>query len=356
MTIRASSCLIAPVLCASLMTSCHCAAETGPPLTITLEGFKSPRAERYLMGEEVHMLLTVGNRTAEPLKVLQDPNAVYLAGAAAWRLHLEGEGLGPACERDTVKQAPYHVTIGAGDSLIQYLHLRWRLGPGQYEMWVEYQPPAGWDWYVEQEGIPRLRAGSNRFRFEVVRPTGVDEEVFKKYGDDEAYLKEHGYPRWCTGMLEQYKVGQQVVEEFPTSTCAGWELAGRPGPVPLPVLRTMPSTVHELPPERLAEQRRDVERSNDFNRSSCAARIERLTRYLDARPDSDGADQMRFQIAWCEVLLGQVPDASEIIAALLAKDDLPHWLRRECEKLKARIETTSPGAAATAAAQEGRAQ
>ena len=65
-----------------------------------------------------------------------------------------------------------------------------------------------------------------------------------------------------------------------------------------------------------------------------AKRIQEYTSYLAGRPDFEGADRMRFNIAWHRCHLRQFDEAQEILDELLAKDDLPTWLRDQSEALR----------------------
>jgi hypothetical protein len=308
-----------------LIVACSASAEQPQAsLSIELQGYRSPRPERYLLGEEILVRATLENVTDEPVNIVGAPLSVDSA-ASPTKMYLEGDKKGPRCYAQA--EGEYilsSTTVGPRERFTRILASPWILGPGEYEMWVEYAPEYG-D-FMEKENIPRMRVVSSRFRFEIVEPLGVDAEAFKKCASR------------CNQMLHSERSRQQVLEEFPISTYAGWALAGRPGSA----LGLQPLSLPDHPGKREA-----IEAENEGMRQMYISYVDQAKGYLAARPDFEGADQIRVMIAGARCYLGEFRESLMILNEVLEKEDLPDWLRREAAKLREQIAKRSAGDEAT---------
>ncbi len=83
-------------------------------------------------------------------------------------------------------------------------------------------------------------------------------------------------------------------------------------------------------PKEMEERRR----SNQLTAERRLEQLKQLKGYLTERPDFDGADRLRFDVAWIQAYLGEHKESHRTLESLLAKNDLPPWLRQQCERLR----------------------
>ncbi|MCD4748677.1 MAG: hypothetical protein K8R59_04815 [Thermoanaerobaculales bacterium] len=302
-------------------------SEPPVPFTITLLGSKSPRPERYLLGEPIRMRATLENRTDEPVTIAGGP-LFGLISHGAMQLRITGDEPGPLLpiyEGISALGIQASRTLEPRERIVGYLNQPWILGPGRYEIWIEYAPAGrGWDRLMEREGIPNLQVESNRFRFEIVEPSGIDAQAFAKYGD-----------KRFNRLPGSHELREKLVREFPASVYAGWVISGGTTMMAMgPLAR--PAEVPQIPFEEHVREREleRVRRTNEGRLTRYAARIEELSSYLDLRPDFSGADEMRFGIAWLKLYLGEAEEAEQIVDRLVDTEDLPLWLREQCSLLR----------------------
>lgn len=66
-----------------------------------------------------------------------------------------------------------------------------------------------------------------------------------------------------------------------------------------------------------------------------ADNAEKLATFLRTRPDFDGANRMRFQIAWYQCYIGKLAEAKGTLARVLEQGNIQTWLRDQTEVLYA---------------------
>ncbi len=210
------------LMIAALAIDCATADDPATAMRITVFGPKSPRPERYLVGETVTFRVVVANQSEEPIKLMFLSPGCLGNPKTGWVLHLEGDAVGPPCvyRDDRLRILPPLTTLAPNEEFAMYSGPMRSLGAGRYEAWVEYeQPAARLDVFAGQQGIVKERVVSNRFHFEIVEPEGVDALVLEKFGSG----------MFCTTILISQSTGQEIVEEFPTSTYAGLALVSGQG-------------------------------------------------------------------------------------------------------------------------------
>lgn len=303
-------------LLVGLVAGCCGAGDPVPTLLMRLEGYNSPRSERYLRGEKVTARAVLENRSKAPAELVYRPFAVH-DSRTGWSLHIDGGDVGPACNPAPAKLTPPSLyTLEPGGVAAVELTVGRSLGTGHYEMWVEYDPSPVLDWFLRQEGIPKTYLESNHLNFEIVEPTGVDADAWERHGDER-----------CNRMPDDWRVQQQLADEFPDSTYVGWGLL-RPTFSGCALTGGAANAQAHRPTSRRGRD------ASEGLQHAAAEAIGRMTDYLARRPDFAGADQMRFAIACSMVNSGDLPGARSLVNTLLEKNDLPPWLRQVTERLR----------------------
>lgn len=317
----------------ALIACCDTFAES-PPIRIILEGYKTPRPERYLLYEGVYVRATVENTSDEPVKVIESPLQTMNIQHSSWNLKIEGDDVEqPQKALSGLRSIPLPTTtLAPKEKVTKELASFWRLGPGEYEIWVEYDPPRSLDWFLEEDDVPRMKVVSNRFRFEIVPPTGIDADVIARFekGDREKF-ETMGTRQWYNSILNNQYFTDLILEEFPSSTYAGWVLGGRPYPQdPEKMMELLKKRIAPPPlyNKRVAETRAGLKRF-------AQKQIEQLTAYLQIRPDFPDADWMNFRIAYLSLEIGDTDRAKTILEQLVKVNDLPTCFRDQTEALHA---------------------
>ncbi len=299
-------------------------AEQPAQLRITLEGYKSPRPERYIAGEPVPLRVTIENTSDHQVKLPSLP----FEGRST-KIHIGGDVVAENCKLASLMYMGYLTpsTLEPRQRLTKYWDARsfGAVDTGEYEMWIEYDSSAESEDYLEREGIPVVRVESNRLGFEIVAPSGVDALVLEKFGHKE-----------CKSFPHERDFREKLASDFSTSTYTGWAM----------LHGEWPDQASPPEPGRGGGE-------GPWYHQEYSARLERMVRYLAARPDFDGADQMTFWIAWCRAYLGDKGQARGEVNTLLAKTDLPPWLRAECERLRDHLEQRAVAATPAPAHQGG---
>ncbi len=329
--------VVAALLCGVLPGAVVVCTEAASPLTMVVEGSKSPRPEVYLQGEPPSGPIIITNTSSQPLKVTYDaaPTFAELGRRTGWALHLKGEAAGPICsiiaETSVLLAEPFVTTLAPSEVVVRQWGSARPLGPGRYEVWVTYDPlAAGLGWFLDKEGLPPLRVESNHLHFEVVAATGLDAEAFEKYGRDNPCTT------WWNGTW-----GQKVVADYPTSVYAGWALLSSSYfSCQVPSWDVESGWSPDRPPSAalLEELRTRQQEQNEGMTRHALAAVEQLRDYLARRPDFPDADWMRQVIACNKLTAGDVQGARSMLEALLRKDDLPYRLREHTEAALAKVD------------------
>jgi hypothetical protein len=169
---------------------------------------------------------------------------------------------------------------------------------GNYEVWLVYNPAIGaLKHFAGPTDLIRTKVESNHIKFKIIKPKGVDLEVFNKYHDD------------CGHITLGPKA---LLQKYPTSTYAGNVL------VDFPIeLASQPASCLDDPDKFMhswfdkgggeeAIQRRIREEKDSMLKYIVYAKA-----FLEAHPDFYWSRKIRIKYAMCLGFTGKVNEAKE---------------------------------------------
>ncbi len=174
---------------------------------------------------------------------------------------------------------------------------------GEYELWTEY--PA--DLYFDRTYAPTPTAppvSSNHIRVKIVAPAGMDAEVFAAHHER------------CNKITLS---PQELLDNFPTSTYAGYALVGHGDGSTLWYIAAMTPEQREIHwsiPKGASQQAQDAHRAKA--RQGCEEFVAMAERFLAVHPDFAQADLLHKELANSLFLLDR-RDAALIHVRALAE-------------------------------------
>lgn len=280
---------------------CYCNGQS-EKLTIHIQ---SPRSE-FILGEPVQFTLIWENTSESPIRIAKGVRLHHslLQILTEGQVRKECEGLVTLVE----EKVGYSSVIQPHGKVVIPLTLR-DLGivdEGAYTMTAKFDSTKLEPWW-DNFNVDRISVVSNTVKFRLVKPTGIDMEIFPKYFDK------------CNRILLS---NEELLHKSSTSTYSGYALIdGEDGQcIPDPRVFMTNILCDEETAQRWPQTANQMAAQKKKALEDSQKRIDQLNAYLKSRPDFVKADALKVEIAGRLAALGRYQEAQTVCEEISSHD------------------------------------